>query len=164
VAAPVRSVTRALVLLTAAAVLGAACGRTSPLTKAQYERQVSQIVKQLSTTLDSTFASPKLQNPSSLKEAGDILARGGKSMEESAGRLDRLNPPEQITSIHKQLVEGIRDFAAAFGNFAQSTAKGDLPAIQRFGQQVSDQTLPAMVEIQHALDALKAKGFDISRG
>ncbi len=151
-------------MLTAAAFVASACGGNPRLSKRQYEHQVKQIAKQLTSTLDTTFSSPKLQHPSSLAEAAGVLRSGQKSMQEAADRLDRLNPPAPIESIHKQLVRGFRDFAAAFGNFAQATAKGDLAAIQRFSQQVSDQTLPAMVEIQKAINDLKAKGFDITKG
>jgi hypothetical protein len=157
-------VTRALAVVTSAALLATACGGKSRLTKGQYEQRVSRIGRDLSTTLDRTFSSPKLQNPSSLKDAADVLAAGQRNLQQAADRLAAVNPPEQIQSIHDQLVKGFRDFATAFGNFARATEKGDLAAIQRFSQQVSDQTLPAMVEIQKAIDRLKAKGFDISGG
>jgi hypothetical protein len=146
------------------AIVAAACGSKARLTKPQYERQVNHIVRQLSATLDSTFSSTKLAHPASLKDAAEVLRKGQKSMEEAADRLDALNPPERIEGIHEDLVKGIRDFAASFGEFATATEKGDLAAIQRFNQQVGDQTLPAMTEIQKAVDALKAKGFDMSNG
>ena len=147
-----------------AVALAAACGPKPRLTKGQYERQVNHIVQQLSTTLNTTFSSPKLQNPSSLKDAAAVLRSGQKNMERAADELDALNPPERIATVNDELVKGIRDFAASFGAFAQATATGDLAAIQRFSRQVSDETLPAMSEIQKALDDLKAKGFDISKG
>jgi hypothetical protein len=155
---------RAFLFLIVAALLGGACGSKTPLTKPQYERQVNHIVKELSTTLDTTFSSPKLQHPNSFKEAADVLRSAQRTMEEAADKLQALHPPERIESVHAELVKGIRDFAGSFGDFAGATAKGDLAAIQRFNQQVSDETLPAMSEIQKALNDLKAKGFDISRG
>ncbi len=163
-AASVRNVMRVLVVVTSAGLLAGACGGKSRLTKAQYEQKVNQIGRQLSTTLDTTFSAPKLQNAGSLKEAADVLKAGQRRLQEAADRLDRLNPPEQIETIHDQLVKGFRDFATAFGHFAQATEEGDLPAVQRFNQQVSEQTLPAMIEIQKAIDQLKAKGFDVSKG
>lgn len=150
--------------MTTAALLASACGGKPRLTKAQYEQQVNTIGTQLSNALNTTFSSPKLRNPNSLKDAADVMRAGQKNIREAADRLDRVNPPAQIESIHKQLVKGFRDFATAFGRFAEATGKGDLAGIQRFSQQVSDQSLPAMVEIQKAIDALKAKGFQISRG
>jgi hypothetical protein len=159
----VRTASRAFLVVTVVAAL-AACGGNPRLSKSQYERSVNQIGKQLSTTLTDTFNSPKLQSPGSLKDAAVVLRAGQESIRNAADRLDRLNPPSQIESIHRQLTKGFRDFASAFGRFAQATEKGDLAAIQTFSEQVSAQTLPAMVEIQKAIDALKAKGFDISNG
>jgi hypothetical protein len=159
----VRTVSKTPLVLTVAFILSA-CGGNPRLTKAQYEHTVNQIGKQLSTTLTNTFNSPKLRNPGSLTEAADVLQAGQRNIRDAADRLDRLNPPDQIAGIHGQLVSGFRDFAKAFGSFAQATEKGDLAAIQRFSEQVSAQTLPAMVEIQKAIDGLKAKGFDVSNG
>jgi hypothetical protein len=160
----VRTLSRAVVPVTVVAIIAAACGPKPRLTKAQYERQVNHIVKQLSATLDSTFSSPRLEHPTSLKDAAEVLRKGQQSMEEAADKLDGLNPPERIGRIHDQLVKGIRDFAISFGEFAKATEKGDVAAIQRFNQQVTDQTLPAMTEILKAVDALKANGFDMSQG
>jgi len=162
--ASMRNGTRVLFVVTSAAVLAGACGSKSPLMKAQYEQKVNQIGKQLSTTLDNTFSSPKLQHAGSLKETAEVFRVAQKNLEDAANRLDSLRPPEQVTNTHDLLVKGFRDFAHAFGRFARATENGDLSAIQKFNQQVSDQTLPAMIEIQRAIDQLKAKGFDISRG
>ena len=155
------TVSRAVAVVAFAVVL-AACGGPDRLTRSQYEQRVNRIGQNLSTTLTNTFNSPKLTGAGSLKEAADVLRAGQRSIRIAADQLGRLNPPSQIEDVHEQLTKGFRDFDTAFGTFAQATEKGDLAAIQRFSQQVSDQTLPAMVEIQKAIDALKAKGFDIS--
>jgi hypothetical protein len=153
-----------LVVLAAVALSASACGGEPRLTKAQYQQRVNQIGQQLSDTLNETFSSPQLQNPNSLKEAADVIRQGQKNLRDAARRFDALNPPEEIESIHGQFVMGLEHFARDFGRFAQVTEKGDLPALQRFGQQISDESLPSMVEIQKAIDALKAKGYDISNG
>jgi hypothetical protein len=157
-----RRVVGAVAAVAAVAFLVGACGGKARLTKADYERQVNRIGNQLSTTLNATFSSPKLRNPSSLKDAAGVIRAGQKNLQDAADRLDQLNPPEQVEKVHDQLVKGFRDFAQAFGRFAQATEKGDLATIQSLNQQVSNRTLPAMVAIQKAIDALKAKGFDIS--
>jgi hypothetical protein len=144
------------------ALLASGCGGGSRLTKTQYERTVNQIGNQLTATLTDTFSSPKLTDPSSLQEAADVIRTGQRNIRDAADRLDEVNPPKEIEEIHDQLAQGFRDFATAFGAFAQATEKGDLEAIQRFNQQVNDQTLPAMIAIQKAIDELNAKGFDIS--
>src|SRR5881397_1612187 len=136
-----RAVIKALAVATSAALVAGACGNKAPLTKAQYEQKVNQIGKQLSTTLDTTFSSPKLQKAGSLKEAADVFRAAQKNLEDAATRLDRLTPPERVASVHDLLIKGFRDFAQSFGTFAQATEQGDLSAIQRFNQQVSDQTL-----------------------
>jgi hypothetical protein len=153
---------RVLVSVTIVAFMAAACGGEPRLTKAQYERTVNQIGNELSTTLSETFSSPKLANPSSLAEAAGVIRAGQENIREAANRLDKVNPPAEIEDIHGRLAEGFRDFAAAFGAFAQATEKGDLEEIQKFNQQVTDQTLPAMVAIRRAIDDLNAEGFDIS--
>lgn len=157
--APVK---KALVAVAAAALMLSACGGGSRLTKAEYERRVNQIGRQLSTTLQKTFADPQFQNPASLEEAAEVLRKGREDMEDAADRLDDVNPPEEIERIHDDFVEGIRDFANDFGRFADATEKGDLAALQRFGQQISDESLPSMIAINGATEALKAKGYDIS--
>jgi hypothetical protein len=157
-----RNIPKVLVPVVAVMLLASSCGGDPRLTKSGYERSVNQIGEQLADTLSTTFSSPELQNPDTLKEAADVIRVGQRNIGDAAGRLDRLNPPDEIESIHKQLAAGFRGFARAFGTFAQATEKGDLAAIQTFNQQVSDRTLPAMVQIQRAIDQLKAKGYDIS--
>lgn len=156
------AVKRAFVVAAVVALLASSCGGGSRLTKAEYERKVNQIGQQLTDTLEKTFSSPQFQSPSSLKEAADVLRQGQEDMEAAADRLDEVNPPEEIQSIHDQFVKGIRDFARDFGRFAEATEKGDLAALQRFSQQISDESLPSMVTVNRATEALKAKGYDIS--
>jgi hypothetical protein len=157
----VAAVKRVLVLVIAVLV-APSCGGDSRLSKADYERRVNQIGQQLSDTLEKTFSSPQFQSPSSLKEAADVLRLGEKEMASAADRLDEVNPPEEIESIHDRFVKGIRDFARDFGTFAEATEKGDLAALQRFSQQISDESLPSMIAVNQATGALKAKGYDIS--
>ena len=161
---PGRFLKTGLVALAALALLASGCGGKARLTKAQYQQRVNQIGRQLSDTLNKTFSSPQLQNPNSLKDAADVIRRGQRNLQDAAKRFAALNPPEEIESIHGQFVRGLEHFARDFGRFAQVTEKGDLTALQRFSQQISDQSLPSMVEIEKAIDAMKAKGFDISNG
>jgi hypothetical protein len=158
----VAAVKRVLVVVAAIALLAPSCGGDSRLSKADYERRVNQIGQQLSDTLEKTFSSPQFQSPSSLEEAADVLRLGQNEMASAADRLDEVNPPEEIESIHDRFVKGIRDFATDFGSFAEATEKGDLAALQRFSQQISDESLPSMIAVNQATAALKAKGYDIS--
>jgi hypothetical protein len=158
----VAAVKRLLVLAAAVTVMASACGGGSRLTKAEYEGRVNEIGRQLSSTLEKTFSSPQFQNPSSLKEAADVLRQGQEDMEGAADRLDEVNPPEEIEGIHDQFVKGIRDFAGDFGRFAEATEKGDLAALQRFSQQITDESLPSMIAITRATEGLNAKGYNIT--
>jgi hypothetical protein len=151
-------------VVAAVALSASACGGEARLTKAQYQQSVTQIGEQLTNTLTKTFSSPQLQNPDSLKEAASVIRQGQKNLRDAAKRLRDLNPPEQIQTLHDQFVRGLEHFARDFGSFAQVTEKGDVAALQRFSQQISDQTLPSMVEIKGAIDGMKAKGYDISNG
>lgn len=153
---------RAFVLAAAVVLMASGCGGESRLTKAEYERRVNQIGQQLTDTLERTFSAPEFQNPSSLKQAADVLRQGQNDMEDAADRLDDVSPPEEIQSIHDRFVKGIRDFAKDFGRFAEATEKGDLAALQRFSQQISDESLPSMIAVNRATEALKAQGYDIS--
>lgn len=153
---------RAFVFAAAVVLMASACGGESRLTKAEYERRVNQIGQQLTDTLERTFSAPEFQNPSSLKQAADVLRQGQNDMEDAADRLDDVTAPEEIQSIHDRFVKGIRDFAKDFGRFAEATEKGDLAALQRFSQQISDESLPSMIAVDRATEALKAQGYDIS--
>ena len=155
---------RIVVVVATVALIAPSCGGDSRLSKAEYERRVNQIGQELSDTLETTFSSPQFQDPSSLKDAADVLRQGQKEMAGAADRLDGVNPPEEIEGIHDRFVKGIRDFARDFGTFADATEKGDLAALQRFSQQISDQSLPSMIAVNEATAALKAKGYDISNG
>lgn len=158
----VAAVKRVLIVAAAVALLASSCGGGSPLTKAEYERRVHEISQLLSETLQETFSSPQFQNRSSLKDVADVLREGQEDIEDAAGRLDDVNPPVEIESTHDQLVQGIRDFGKDFGRFADATEKGDLAALQRFSQQISDESLPSMIAVNKATEALKAKGYDIA--
>jgi soluble cytochrome b562 len=145
-------------------VLGSACGGGgggSRLSKADYQTKVQAIGDEFSSTLDDVFSDPALQDPSSLTEAADVIRHGADLIRQAADDLDALNPPAEVEATHDQFVAGFKAFADDLDGFAQATEDGDLDAIEQFNQQLNDESLDSMKQVQDAVDAFEAAGYDL---
>jgi hypothetical protein len=151
---------RGLSLVLAAGVAGllvAGCGG-GELSKADYLKEVKAINQKFADTVEKTFSSPELQNPSDLSKAADIIRQGADQLRDGAGELDGLNSPSEVESSHDKLVSGLNAFADDLDKFANAAASGNISELQSFAQQIAGQNLPSMTQVQSAIDEFKAKG------
>src|SRR5438094_4911973 len=138
-----------------------ACGSRARLSKAEYERRVNDLGNRFSSTLRTVFSSPQLKNPSSLKQAADVIRKGADVIRHAADDLDGLNPPPAADHAHGLLVGGFKQFADDLDGFADDAQAGNLSKMSQFDQAVSTESLPSMMKIKQASDELKALGYQI---
>jgi hypothetical protein len=144
----------AVLALAGAVVLSAAgCGgggSDEPLTKAEYERQMSTIGKSLTDSLNS------LGSATSADAAATQLTKLQGELEDAADEMDAITPPERVQAEHAQLVDGVREFGEELDPLIGKLEDGDLQAL------AGVQSLAGIAAIQKASSAINGKGFDIS--
>jgi hypothetical protein len=144
----------------AAAVL-VSCGGPSRLTKAQYERQLSSIGTKAGTALSKVFSDPAVTNPSSLKQAAEVVKRGATTVDAAGTQIERLLPPSDAETDNADLAKGFHQLADELRQFAAAAERGDVAQVRAFDQQASASTLPGERAILRAIESLKAKGYVI---
>lgn len=85
------------------------------------------------------------------------LRRMKASLDRAVGRLELIRPPGDAKAEQRGLVSELRDFSAQVDLVRASVDFGDVPTIVSHLHEV---TAPAA--INHTLDSLTAKGYDIS--
>ena len=127
-------------------------GSDEPLTKAEYEQQMSAIGKSLTDSLNS------LGSATSADAAADLLKKLQGELEDAADEMDAISPPEKVQIEHGQLVDGVRAFGDELGPVITKLEGGYFQAL------ASVQSLAGIAAIQKTSSAINGKGFDISSG
>lgn len=155
---------RAVLLL--AVLLLAACGGgggdggsntsvaqpTGPrLTKAQYEAKLRTIGKQVGDELGGTLSATE-------KNSKEAIEKGVQALRRFADELAKVNPPQAIDQLHRDLVKGIRDFADELPDLIDRADKAKDPADALtifFGSK-------GFQELAKVQDELKKRGYRIN--
>jgi len=143
------------------AVLVVACGNTSRLTKAQYERRLQSIGQSAGTTLSKLFSNSALLAPKSLGQTAQIVRQGATTIDDAAKQIDAVKPPPEAQADNDQLARAFRELASELRQWATDAERGDVQAVRAFDQQLRANQLPAEVLIQRTIDDLKAKGYRV---
>jgi hypothetical protein len=149
-----RRVIALLALAGAVALVASGCGGggggNEPLTKADYEQQMSAIGKSLTDSLNS------LGTATSAAAAATVMKKLQAELEDAADKMNAITPPERVKTEHGQLVEGVRQFGEELGPIITKLEGGDLQAV------AGVQSLAGVAAIQKASSAINGKGFNIS--
>ena len=148
---------RALLLLPvlALAVAVAGCGggggskdaQGTPLTKAEYEAKIQEIVK----TVGEQFTGVEANSP-------EALDKGVEALKDVADELEKISPPEEIATLHGDLIDGIRSLAEELPGFSEK-----LEATKDPGEAIAilfgSKSIQKLAKVQ---EELKKAGYTIN--
>jgi hypothetical protein len=121
------------------------------LTKSQYEAKLRTIGKQVSEQLGGTLSTTE-------KNSKEAIDKGVQALRRFADELAKINPPAAIDQLHRDLVNGIRDFADELPDLIDrvSKAKEASDALSIFFGSKSFQELAKVQE------ELKKRGYTVN--
>lgn len=148
--------------LLAATLALTACGggeeseATTPAEKKDYVASVKQVTVALQNAFNSVSSGLSSPDP---KQVGEALGEGAEALDRTASDLEKIEVPGEISDAHDKLVEGVKDFAEAFGDAAEKAGNA---TAQQLGEQLGEiSRSDGASKVQAALSELKAKGYDI---
>jgi hypothetical protein len=150
-----RRVIALLALASAVMLVAGGCGGgggSEPLSKADYEKQMSAIGQDLTTALNT------LGTATSAKGAATSLTKLQGDLNDAADKMEAITPPEQVETEHQQLADGVREFGVQLGPIITKLEGGDMQAL------AGVTSLAALLKIQKASTAINKKGYEIGSG
>jgi hypothetical protein len=148
---------RFAVLVLALASLGvvaAGCGSTS---KADYQKQMQALGKELSTS----FSNLGNAKPTDAGGSAALFNEVADALDTAGNKLGDIDPPSDVSDAHQKLVDGAHEAADEFRDLAnklQSAKPSDLPQLMT---QLNPSKLVGFQKMQQAVAELKAKGYDL---
>jgi hypothetical protein len=140
-----------LALLGATALLVAGCGsKAKPLSKAQYNTQMTAVGRSLSTSING------LSSVTTAQAGATVMTRVQADLRDAVEKLKKITPPDDVKDAHKRLITAVGDFADALDPLIQKLKAGNLQAMSQLT------TLKQLTEIQKAADAISKAGYKIS--
>jgi hypothetical protein len=142
----------AAALAVAVAIALAGCGGGGTLSKSQYEQRLQKSGRDLAAAL------AELSRSSSKEEFVKGVDDVEKALNDVAGELGGITPPEDVRSANERLVEGFRKLADDFEQVKAAADKGPDAARQK-GREVT--TGPASREANQAIKEIQRRGYDV---
>jgi hypothetical protein len=141
-----------LALAAAVALVAGGCGGggSSPLGKADYEKQMGAIGTQLTTALNGVGTATTADG------AATSLKKLQTELTDAADKMDAITPPEKVQTEHQQLADGVREFGDELDPIITKLEGGQLQAL------AGVTSLAALLKIQKASTAINKKGYDIT--
>ena len=140
-----------LALLGAMALLVAGCGsKAKPLSKAQYNTQMTAVGRSLSTSING------LSSVTTAKAGATVMTRVQTDLRTAVEKLKKITPPDDVKDAHKRLITAVSDFADALDPIIKKLEAGNLQAMSQLT------SLKQLSEIQKAADAISKAGYKIS--
>jgi ABC-type glycerol-3-phosphate transport system substrate-binding protein len=149
-----RRVIALLALAGAVALVVAGCGGggSKPLSKAEYEQQMTAIGQSLTNSLNSLSTSTSATNAATaLKQLQTDLAK-------AAGEMNAITPPDNVKTEHENLATSLQEFSDELDPIITKLEGGDMTAV------AGVTALPALAKIQTASTAINDKGYSIGSG
>ena len=144
----------ALVLVLAAAACGGGgSGSGDRLSKSEYEEQMQSI----GSDLQEASSSVDISSTTDLDKVADAVADFQGELESAANKVDDLNPPEDAEAETDKVADALQAFADEFGKMESAARDKDTDALKAAQEAV----ITEGAEAQQAVNALKAKGYDI---
>jgi predicted lipid-binding transport protein (Tim44 family) len=128
------------------------CGGKSqtPLTKAEYVKQMKTIGRQLSTSINSIATASKP------KDAAQGLSKVQDDLNNAAKEMKDIDPPADIKDAHDKLTQAVSDFADQLDPIIKKLNDGDLSAL------AGVTTLKAFRDLQTAAGEITKAGYKIN--
>ena len=138
--------------LAAVALVAAGCGGDD---KGDYTNDVREIAQEL----DESSAGADLRNVNSTKELADALRRAADLLDEAAGDLEDLDPPDEVSDAHGKLTDGARETADAFRRVADQAEGGSQEQVLASLNELL--TSGGAKKLEQALTELEDKGYNV---
>jgi hypothetical protein len=148
----------AAVAVLALAAAGCGGGGGEPLSKADYEQQLTEI----GTSLDqSSQALGDAFQAQDISKAGDQIAAMQTDIRKLADQLDDITPPEDVADPHQDLIDGLRGMADDFDEFRDAVESKSVAKMTAFAQSFTSSE--SSQKINEAIAELKKKGYDLEQ-
>jgi PBP1b-binding outer membrane lipoprotein LpoB len=144
--------TRRLLILVSAVVL-AGCGGDERLSKQEYAEKVRSEYADVQKAFQATDVPP-----------GELAARvkaAQLQLRESADELEDVEPPEEVTTEHEQLIGGMRRYADDLDRLRNAAERGDSRTIDDFNARIAQNE--AVEQMAEAAERMKFKGYDLGQ-
>lgn len=158
----------AVALLSAVALVAAGCGggeSSDRLTKEEYLQEFQGIVSDLEAEFGDLFNGDI--DTSDLAAVADQVDQLGDGFDELTGRVEALNPPEEVEDTQAKLVAGIDEFAGWAHDLADKIRTAPavelLALLEQYGftGDFDPAKIPGADKIQEAIDEFEAAGYTL---
>lgn len=139
----------------AAAGCGGGGSSGAPLSKDEYESRMQALQKELSS-FGSAF-----ENLSDPAELTDALREGADLLDEAAGKLEDIEPPDEIREAHERLAPGARAVADFFREVSDRLEKAKLAELPEIVEELNPAENEALKGFQEAIEEIRSKGYEI---
>jgi hypothetical protein len=144
-----------LALLLCAAVVLAACGGSSRLSKPAYEQKLQADGK----SVQKSITALKTTTPSTLAQLARRVDGTEASVKQAADDLDSIEPPVDAVADNAAIVAALRTIQSGLERLKKAAATGDPAAAQKIAGQLS--SAPQIKAAQKATTDLKKKGYKV---
>jgi hypothetical protein len=132
-----KALVTSLVLGASAAVVAAGCGGTSR------DKAYSSSKSEYAAALDSVCAATNKAGDSiDLSSTEKIVSNGDEAkdlLDKLAGRIDGLEPPDEVKTQAQSFVDGLKQEASQFGDMVQAAKDGDTDKIKEIQGKLSSE-------------------------
>jgi hypothetical protein len=135
----------------------AGCGGSSDVPKAAYEQQLGAVLKPLNLELGRR--SIAIERARSRAGVQRNLMGLETAITTAATKLARIKPPRAARDAHRNLVQGLLDYAAALGEGLTVVRDGNAAAVREFQGELGKS--PAAAKLTHAVGAFRDLGYDV---
>jgi hypothetical protein len=150
---------RALLPLAAVIVALAGCGGSDePLSQADYEREMREVVADLEE--QDEIAAP--DDSASNEEQGEYVEQLQERVRDAADRFDEVKAPNEVAEAHADYVAGIRGLADDMEPVAEAARNGDQEALLRFQEESPYPSAETQMRITAARTGFRRAGYQIS--
>ncbi len=150
-----------LAVVAALAVAAAGCGGggEKPLSKEDYEQRVAAIGKDIEARFSDLGAASI--DPSNLGALSDLLAKLADALDDAAGRVGDLVPPEEVEATQEKLVQAARELADLVREVADKIKNAPLAELVQIQDKLDVSKSDAFRRLQQAIQEFKDKGYDL---
>lgn len=148
---------RSVTALLAAIVLAVAGCGDSKTSKDDYVKQINAVGQTLQQQLSSLGSD--ISSQSDPRGIASKLEDGAKTLDGAAKKLDDIEPPDDATKAHEQIVAGVRQLAATFRTGVKEAEGGQLSALAKTFSGIG--TSAGIKKIAAGTQQLKDAGYKI---
>ena len=123
-----------------------------PLSKRAYEEKVWSAYPEVQSAFRQTQGA-------SGTELADRVERAQDTLREAADELEGVKPPVFVAPEHRQLVEGMREYADDLDELRVAIEAGDSAAVERFTAGIPRNR--AIQKIAEAAEEMRNEGYDL---